>query len=96
MHSYTIYPGRFYGYGTNPALENNKDFPRQTSHDNEEAGMIQLYTFPEAFGLRNVSPFCLKIEMALTWLGELASEFSGLREYAERVQAEVGVHCRAL
>lgn len=30
--------------------------------------MIQLYTFPEAFGLRNVSPFCLKVEMALTWL----------------------------
>jgi glutathione S-transferase len=31
--------------------------------------MIQLYTFPETFGLRNVSPFCLKVEMALTWLG---------------------------
>ena len=31
--------------------------------------MITLYTFPEAFGLRNVSPFCLKIEMALTYLG---------------------------
>lgn len=30
--------------------------------------MIKLYTFPEAFGLRNVSPFCLKVEMALTWL----------------------------
>jgi len=30
--------------------------------------MITLYTFPEAFGLRNVSPFCLKVEMALTWL----------------------------
>lgn len=32
--------------------------------------MIKLYTFPEAFGLRNVSPFCLKIEMALAHLGE--------------------------
>ncbi len=31
--------------------------------------MIQLYTFPEAFGLRNVSPFCLKVEMALAHLG---------------------------
>jgi glutathione S-transferase len=31
--------------------------------------MIKLYTFPPAFGLRNVSPFCLKVEMALTWLG---------------------------
>lgn len=31
--------------------------------------MIQLYTFPEAFGLRNVSPFCLKVEMAMIHLG---------------------------
>ena len=31
--------------------------------------MIKLYTFPEAFGLRNVSPFCLKVEMALEHLG---------------------------
>jgi len=31
--------------------------------------MIKLYTFPAAFGLRNVSPFCLKVEMALTHLG---------------------------
>ena len=30
--------------------------------------MIKLYTFPPAFGLRNVSPFCLKVEMALTHL----------------------------
>jgi glutathione S-transferase len=30
--------------------------------------MITLYTFPEAFGLRNVSPFCLKVEMALKYL----------------------------
>jgi glutathione S-transferase len=30
--------------------------------------MIKLYTFPPAFGLRNASPFCLKVEMALTWL----------------------------
>jgi glutathione S-transferase len=30
--------------------------------------MIKLYTFPPAFGLRNVSPFCLKVEMALTYL----------------------------
>jgi len=27
--------------------------------------MLTLYTFPTAFGLRNVSPFCLKVEMAL-------------------------------
>ena len=31
--------------------------------------MIKLYTFPEAFGLRNVSPFCLRVEMALAYLG---------------------------
>ena len=31
--------------------------------------MISLYTLPPAFGLRNVSPFCLKVEMALTHLG---------------------------
>lgn len=31
--------------------------------------MIKLCTFPETFGLRNVSPFCLKVEMALTHLG---------------------------
>jgi glutathione S-transferase len=30
--------------------------------------MITLYTLPPAFGLRNVSPFCLKAEMALTHL----------------------------
>tara|TARA_R110002072_G_scaffold46082_10_gene127997 strand:- start:27109 stop:27822 length:714 start_codon:yes stop_codon:yes gene_type:complete len=30
--------------------------------------MITLYTLPPAFGLRNVSPFCLKTEMALTFL----------------------------
>ena len=30
--------------------------------------MITLYIFPEAFGLRNVSPFCLKVEMALKYL----------------------------
>jgi glutathione S-transferase len=27
--------------------------------------MLTLYTFPPAFGMRNVSPFCLKVEMAL-------------------------------
>ena len=32
--------------------------------------MIKLYTFPETWKLRNVSPFCLKVEMALTHLGE--------------------------
>ena len=32
--------------------------------------MITLYTFPPTFGLRNVSPFCLKVEMALTHLKE--------------------------
>ncbi|NNL64751.1 MAG: glutathione S-transferase family protein [Myxococcales bacterium] len=31
--------------------------------------MMKLVTFPPAFGLRNVSPFCLKIEMLLTSLG---------------------------
>jgi glutathione S-transferase len=31
--------------------------------------MIKLYTFPAAFGLRNVSPFCVKVEMALKHLG---------------------------
>jgi len=30
--------------------------------------MILLYTFPPAFGLRNVSPFCLRVEMALKYL----------------------------
>ena len=30
--------------------------------------MLQLYTLPPAFGLRNPSPFCLKIEMALDHL----------------------------
>ena len=30
--------------------------------------MITLVTFPPAFGLRNVSPFCLKTEMALKFL----------------------------
>ncbi|MCB1691647.1 MAG: glutathione S-transferase N-terminal domain-containing protein [Pseudomonadales bacterium] len=30
--------------------------------------MITLVTFPPAFGLRNVSPFCLKTEMALKHL----------------------------
>jgi len=29
---------------------------------------MKLVTLPEAFGLRNVSPFCLKVEMALTYL----------------------------
>jgi len=31
--------------------------------------MMKLVTLPPAFGLRNVSPFCLKIEMQLTALG---------------------------
>ena len=30
--------------------------------------MITLVTLPPAFGLRNVSPFCLKVEMALKHL----------------------------
>jgi len=31
--------------------------------------MITLYQYPPAFGLRNPSPFCLKTEMMLAWLG---------------------------
>lgn len=31
--------------------------------------MVILYTFPATFGLRNVSPFALKVEMALRYLG---------------------------
>lgn len=31
--------------------------------------MIKLYVFPPAFGLRNASPFCVKAEMALEYLG---------------------------
>ena len=30
--------------------------------------MITLFTFPEAFGLRNLSPFCLKVEWAMAYL----------------------------
>ena len=30
--------------------------------------MISLYALPPAFGLRNISPFCLKSAMALTFL----------------------------
>lgn len=30
--------------------------------------MLTLYTLPPAFGMRNVSPFCLKVEMALMHL----------------------------
>jgi glutathione S-transferase len=30
--------------------------------------MLEFVTFPPAFGLRNVSPFCLKVEMLLTSL----------------------------
>ncbi len=31
--------------------------------------MITVHLYPPAFGLRNASPFCLKIEMVLAWLG---------------------------
>ena len=31
--------------------------------------MLELVTLPPAFGMRNVSPFCLKAEMLLTSLG---------------------------
>lgn len=31
--------------------------------------MITLVTLPPAFGLRNISPFCLKVEMAMKHLG---------------------------
>ena len=44
--------------------------------------MIQLETFPPAFGLRNVSPFCLKTEMLLTSLQlpfEIIEERCGTR-----------------
>ena len=30
--------------------------------------MLELVTLPPAFGMRNVSPFCLKVEMLLTAL----------------------------
>lgn len=30
--------------------------------------MIKLFMFPPAFGLRNASPFCHKVEMALKFL----------------------------
>ena len=30
--------------------------------------MNKLYIFSPGFGLRNISPFCLKMEMALTYL----------------------------
>lgn len=43
--------------------------------------MIQLFTFPEAFCLRNVSPFCLKVEMALSHLGQ---EFEVVLEHDPR------------
>ncbi|MDG1065336.1 MAG: glutathione S-transferase family protein [Luminiphilus sp.] len=33
-----------------------------------EETVISLFTFPPTFGLRNVSPFCLRVEMALTHL----------------------------
>ena len=33
------------------------------------SNVVKLYTFPETFGLRNVSPFCLKVEMALAHMG---------------------------
>jgi len=45
--------------------------------------MNTLYTFPAAFGLRNVSPFCLKVEMALTYLN---IEFE-IREMSDPRQA---------
>jgi glutathione S-transferase len=41
--------------------------------------MLELVTLPPAFGLRNVSPFCLKIEMLLTSL-ELPFTLSEERE----------------
>ncbi|OAN99331.1 hypothetical protein A8B75_01705 [Sphingomonadales bacterium EhC05] len=31
-------------------------------------GVVTLYTLPPAFGQRNPSPFCLKVEMTLTYL----------------------------
>jgi len=34
-----------------------------------DGAVIALTTFPTAFGLRNVSPFCLRVEMALKHLG---------------------------
>jgi glutathione S-transferase len=39
--------------------------------------VIKLHTFPQAFGLRNVSPFCLKVEMALV---HLKQEFDIIEE----------------
>ncbi|MCZ6617742.1 MAG: glutathione S-transferase family protein [Gammaproteobacteria bacterium] len=48
--------------------------------------MLELVTFPAAFGMRNVSPFCLKAEMLLTSLDEPFT----LREEADPRKAPKG------
>ncbi len=56
--------------------------------------MLKLVTMPPAFGMRNVSPFCLKAEMLLASLDlpyELALQHSSLRACTKRVQEAVGV-----
>ena len=41
--------------------------------------MLELVTFPPAFGMRNVSPFCLKIEMLLASL-DLPFEMTAIQD----------------
>ena len=41
--------------------------------------MLELVTLPAAFGMRNVSPFCLKVEMLLALL-ELPHTLSEIKD----------------
>jgi glutathione S-transferase len=50
--------------------------------------MITLVTLPPAFGLRNVSPFCLKVEMLLTSL-ELPFELQEIRNPGKAPRGKV-------
>ena len=49
--------------------------------------MLTLVTLPPAFGMRNVSPFCLKAEMLLTAL-ELPFDLHGLGRHGLEEQEE--------
>ena len=49
--------------------------------------MLTLVTLPPAFGIRNVSPFCLKAEMLLTALG-LPFDLQGLGRHSLEEQGE--------